>query len=265
MGSDHVDLTASGNDGSPSHVEATQKSIAILGYLKDNGQTTLTDLASALDHSKSTIHRHLATLESAGFVTATEGGYRVGLVFLDFGVHAQHAHELYQAGKAKVDDLAQRVDEKVWLMTEENGYGIFIYHCQGRDVFRTYTRIGYRGHLHAFAAGKAVLAHLPEDHIDRIISRHGLPSYTPHTTTDRGVLSEELESVRSRGVAFNLEESINGVNALAAPVLDGGGAPVGSISVAGPASRVSGSYLERELAGILLGVANEIEVRLEYE
>lgn len=265
MGPEHVGVTSSRNQGSPSHVEATQKSIAILEYLKQNGQTTLSDLAEALGHSKSTIHRHLSTLEADGFVTTTEGGYRIGLVFLDYGVHAQHEHELYQAGKAKVDDLAEQVGEKVWLMTEENDYGVFIYHRQGRDVFRTYTRVGYRGHLHAFAAGKAVLAHLPRERVERIFSRYGLPAYTPHTTTDPDLLLEELAAIRDRGVAYNRQESINGVNAVAAPVLLGPEDPIGSISVAGPANRMRGSYLDDELPDLLLGVANEIEVRLEYE
>lgn len=263
MGSDHLGVVTPQNDGSPNQVEATQKSIAILDYLKANGETSLTDLAGELGHAKSTIHRHLSTLESAGYVAATESGYRIGLLFLDYGVYTQHEHELYQAGKAKVDNLAEQVGEKVWLMTEENGYGVFIYHRQGRDVFRTYTRVGYRAHLHAFAAGKAILAHLPPDRIERIVRRYGLPTYTPHTMTDRKTLRNELDAVRDRGVAYNHEESINGVNAVAAPVFVSE-VPIGSISVAGPANRMSGPYLDEELPDLLLGVANEIEVRLEY-
>lgn len=265
MDPEHIGGRPSQAVGSPRQVEATQKSIAILDQLKANGPTSLTGLADVLGYSKSTIHRHLATLESHGFVTETDSGYRIALVFLDYGIHAQQEHELYQTGKPKVDALAEEVGEKVWLMTEENGYGVFIYHRQGRDVFRTYTRVGYRAHLHAFAAGKAVLAHLPDNRIGRIVDRYGLPAYTPNTVTDRGTLFEELAAIRDRGVAFNREESINGVNAVAAPVLDGTDAPIGSITIAGPANRMRGPTLDDELPDLLLGVANEIEVRLAYQ
>lgn len=254
---------SSGEDAG--HVEATEKSIAIIQFLKENGPTTLSDVADQLGYAKSTIHRHLATLEEAGFVARCEDGYRVGLLFLDYGVHAQREHRLYRAAKQKVDTLATEVGEKVWCMTEENGLGVFLYHEQGRDVFQTYTRVGYRGHLHAFAAGKVVLANMPAERVEAIVRERGLPAYTPNTTTDRETLLDELAEIAERGVAFNREESVNGVNAVAVPVLLAPGEPIGSICVAGPASRMSGSYFGEELPELLLGVANEIEVSLEYE
>lgn len=265
MGPDDRGIGFRRERGSPDYVEATQKSMAILRLLKEQGPTTLSELAAELGHAKSTVHRHLATLEADGFVTEGDEGYRVGLLFLDYGVHAQRAHDLYRAGKPKVDDLAGQVEEKVWLMAEEDDRGVFLYHRQGRDVFQTYTRVGYRAHLHAFAAGKAVLAHLPPERFDRVVRRHGLPAHTEHTVTDRETLRAELEAIRERGVAFNREESVNGVNGVAAPVLVGSESPIGSICIAGPANRVSGSRLEEELPDLLLGVANEIEVSLEYE
>lgn len=257
---DHV---RTGEDGR--RVEATEKSIAILRYLKENGSTTLTDLAEDLGHAKSTIHRHLATLVEEGLVARDEDGYRVGLLFLDYGVYAQREHRLYRAAKPKVDALAEDVGEKVWCMTEENGYGVFLYHKQSRDVFETYTRVGYHGHLHAFAAGKVILANMPLERVEAIIRRRGLPAYTPNTRVDREGLLSELSEIAERGVAFNREESINGVNAVAVPVLAGPHDPVGSICVAGPASRMSGTYFEEDLPEFLHGVAGEIEVSLKYE
>lgn len=264
MGPEHEGVRPEHDRGRPNHVAATEKSIAVLQHLKERGPTTLSDLADALDLAKSTVHRHLATLEHCGFVTHDADGYRVGLLFLDYGIHAQQERALYEAGKPKVDDLAEQVGEKVWLMAEENDYGVFIYHRQGRNVFRTYTRVGFRGHLHAFAAGKAVLAHLPAERVEAALDRYGLPPYTEATVTDRERLLEELEAIRDRGVAFNRQESVNGVNAVAAPVFRRD-EPVGSICVAGPANRLDGGYLEEELPELIRGVANEVEVRLEYE
>lgn len=264
MDSDALDDHTERDPGSPRYVEATQKSIAILRQLKASGPMTLTDLAEAVGHSKSTVHRHVMTLSKEGFIADTDDGYRIGLLFLDYGIQVQREHLLYGAAKDKVDDLAAAVGEKVWCMTEENGLGVFIYHRQGKNVFRTFTRVGYRGHLHAFAAGKAVLANLPRERIERVIENHGLPSYSEQTTTDRDTLLDELQQVRERGVAFNREESINGVNAVAAPILLSPEEPAGSISIAGPANRMRGTYYEEELPDQLLGVANEIEVQLEY-
>jgi len=253
------------SDDGPRGVEATQRSIRILRSLKEDGPATLTAIADRLGYSKSTVHRHLSTLAEAGYVAEGDDGYRVGLLFLDYGVHAQNEHRLYRIAKPKVDDLADELNEKVWIMAEENGYGIFLYHNAGKETVETYTRDGYRAHLHAFAAGKAVLAFMDDAAIERILDRRGLPAETPDTITDRDALYEEIDAIRERGVAFNRQESVRGVNAVAAPIMDPTGEPIGSLTVAGPANRLKGSYLEQELPEMLLGVANEIEVNLTYD
>lgn len=252
------------NRPAPTAVEATGKSIEILESLKEDGPATLTDIATRLGYSKSTVHRHLATLQREGYVTEGEDGYRIGLLYLDFGIHARDENRLYRAAKEKVDDLADEVEENVWLMVEENGYGVFLYHATDEYPVRTFTREGYRGHLHAFAGGKAVLAHLDPERIDKIVDRRGLPARNDRTITDRDELLAELERVRERGVAFNRRELMRGINAVAAPILNEDDHPLGSISVAGPANRVKGEYLETELPELLLGVTNEIEVNLTY-
>lgn len=260
--SEHGDGGADRGDGSV--VDATAKSMAILRSLKSEGPATLTELASRLGYSKSTVHRHLATLREEGYVAETDGEYRVGLLFLDYGVHVREENELFQTARERVDELSERVDENVWLMVEENGYGVFLYQGAGASPVRTFTREGYRAHLHTFAAGKVVLAHMDEERRERVLERHGLPDQAPESITEREELDAELAEIRESGVGFNRQESIRGINAVAAPVLDVDGRPLGSISVAGPASRLKGDYLEADLPELLLGVTNEIEVNLSY-
>lgn len=251
-------------DGSPRFVEATQTSLAILQLLKARGALSLGELAEELACSKSTVHRHVTTLEHDGFIAKTADGYQLGLLFLDYGIQVQRNNPVFQAAKDKVDELAELVEEKVWCMVAEGGLGCFMYHRQAKEVFQTYTRVGFRGHLHAFSAGKAMLAYFPEEQVDAIIERHGLPAYSANTITERDALREELAAVREAGVAFNQEESVKGVNSVAAPIRLEPDKPVGSICVAGPAKRLRGTYYREEIPEILLGVTNEIEVRLEY-
>ncbi|MFB6187002.1 MAG: IclR family transcriptional regulator C-terminal domain-containing protein, partial [Halobacteriaceae archaeon] len=66
--------------------------------------------------------------------------------------------------------------------------------------------IGARRLPHANAAGKAILAHLPEDVVHDILDRTGLPEHTKHTITSRKELFDELDSIRERGYAVNRGE-----------------------------------------------------------
>ncbi|WP_162524335.1 IclR family transcriptional regulator [Halobellus captivus] len=256
--------TGRGNDG-PNYVEATQKSIGVLRFLKENGPATLSKIAEETDSAKSTVYRHLRTLEDAGYLVETDDGYRIGQLYLDYGIEAQRSHPLYDAAKPKVDALAEKVGEKVWLVVEENGYAVYLYMQSGEELYRSFTRVGYRGHLHAFSAGKAILAQLSKNEVNAILDRRGLPAYTEETITDRDALFAELDRTRQRGYALHLEEAVDGGNAISVPIQREDGSPIGSICVAGPAHRLNESYLRSELSDLLLGTKNEIELSMRYE
>lgn len=246
-------------------IEATQKSLEILQYLKEHGPATLTEVASDLGWAKSTVYRHLHTLENAGHIAEYEDGYHIGQLYLDYGIHAQRNHPLYHAAKPKVDALADQIGEKVWCAVEENGLVAHIYLKSGNELYRSFTRVGFRGHLHAFSSGKAILAYMPPDHVEEIIATHGLPAYTENTITDEEELFAELETVRERGVAVHMEEAVSGSNAISVPVLHDDELPVGSVCVAGPAHRLDKSTLYGDLSELLLEFKNEIELSLKYE
>lgn len=251
--------------GGANHVAATQKSIEILGHLKEEGPATLSEVASALEMSKSTVFRHFNTLEEAGYIAEYDEGYRIGQLYLDYGIQTQREHPLYDAAKPKVDALAEEVGEKVWLVVEENGYAVYLYLCSGEELYRSFTRVGYRGHLHAFSAGKAILARMSKREVKEVIDRRGLPAYTERTITDERALFEELDEIRQQGYALHLEEAVSGGNAISAPIQAEDGSPLGSVCIAGPTHRLNESYLRSELADRLLGSINEIELSIRYE
>lgn len=250
----------------PTHrpVETVETAFDILALLKRTDGAGITELADELDLAKSTVHRHVKTLESRGLLVREDNGYRVGTWFLDYGIHVRNRHRLYDVVRPKVEDLAAATDEKVWCVIEEHGVGVHIYGARGRNSVRTHARIGKRTPLHQFAAGKAILAHLPSSRIEEIIDDHGLPERTPETITDREALRDSLEEIRERGYAFNREESVRGVNAVGAPIRDESGVAIGAISVAGPANRLQGEFLTDELPDLLLGATNEVEVNLAH-
>ncbi len=245
-------------------VETVERAIEIMEYLKENGSATVPDITDHLGCAKSTAHRHLKTLEANSFLVADDGEYRLGIRFLDYGAVARNKYTLYQEAKPKVDDLAAETEEKIWCAVEEHGRSVHIYGAQGKHSVRTHARVGYRNYLHQHAAGKAIMAHLPDESIEQVVNRYGLPARTPNTITDRNRLWEEIESIRERGYAFNLEESVEGLHALGAPITDESDVAIGAISISGPANRLEGPLLREELPGLLLGAVNEITINLAH-
>jgi DNA-binding IclR family transcriptional regulator len=122
--------------------------------------------------------------------------------------------------------------------------------------------VGRRMCPHCTAAGKALLAHLAQDELDRILQA-GLERFTPRTITDPHRLQQELMRVRKQGYAVSQEELEEGLNVVAAPIYDHTGQVTASVSVAGPAYRVTPKRFP-ELAARLMGVAATISERLGY-
>ncbi|WP_246998181.1 IclR family transcriptional regulator [Halosolutus gelatinilyticus] len=253
-------------DGSRSYrpVATTESSLRILEHLKRSPGRTLDELTDELDLARSTIHRHLRTLEDNDLLVREDGRFSLALRFLDFGISARNRVPFFEVGRRQVDRLAAQTGEKVWLVAKEGDFSVHLYKASGDSPLRTSARVGQRRYLHQLAAGKAILAHLDEAELRTILDRQGLVEMTDRTITDEDALRDELKAVRDRGYAFNISESIEGLNAVGAPIRDEDGAPIGGISISGPANRVKGDYLRNELPDKLLAAIDEIHITLRY-
>ena len=245
-------------------VSTTVTSFEILEAVKKMNGATVSDIANELDIAVSTAHRHLATLVEQGFVNRTDREYDIALRFLDFGIYARNQLSYYEIAKNQVDTLVEETGEKIRLTAFEDDYCVLLYRRMGNHPLMTSAEIGNRRHPHQLAAGKSILASLPDEEVERVIDRRGLPARTENTITDREVLYDELETVRERGYAFNRGESIDDLNAVGACFRDENGWPLGALSISGPANRLQGELIEEDLPSRLLGAINEVEINLKY-
>lgn len=245
-------------------VKTVQTAFDILEYLKEKDGETLTGLATQFDLAKSTIHRHLSTLEQREYVVKEGDIYYPSLQFLDFGEYTRNRNEAYLMAKAKVQELADETSERAQFIVEEHGHAVYVHRASGDHAVQTDPGIGKRIALHATAAGKAILAQLPTEQVNRIIERRGLPAVTEETVTDQEKLFSELEEIRNRGYSFNNQENVDGLRAVGVPVNDPNDRVIGALSVSGPTHRLTKDLFQEELPTLLLGTANELELNIAY-
>lgn len=251
-------------DATPGTVKSAATLLSVVEGIRELDGGRVTELADHLGIGKSTAHRHLSTLQAHDYVVKEDDEYHLGLRLLGLGEYVRERNPVYGMARPVVDQLAEATEERALFMTEEHGRAVYLYRGVGAHAVRTNSTTGTRRYLHTIAGGKAMLAHLPEERVDEIVDRWGLPAETENTITDREELAAELERVRERGVAFNREECIEGLQAVATPVLAPDGSVVGALSVSGPAHRMKGEWLETEIPDLLLGSANELELNLKY-
>lgn len=245
-------------------IQTVLKAFEIVEAIQKLDGATLTELSTHLGYAKSTTHNYLETLVEIGYVIETDGQYRLSLQFLDHGVHAKRKLAITRIAPPVLEQLANDTDEAAWLMVEERGFTVGLEKSLGERAVQTSGRIGRHTRLHYHAPGKALLSQMSPERVETVIDRQGLPQTTPNTITDFDELLDELDTVRERGVAFDVGEAISGIRSVAAPVVAEGELH-GAVSVVGPEKRLQGSYFREELPNLVSGAANELELRLEYE
>lgn len=264
---DHIVQTnvAPGNDRSTGKtIQAVETTLRVLEELRHRESATLAELDEALPQSKSTLHHHLATLRQAGFVDSEDGTYRLGLGLLTLGGRARETSDLYDAAREPLDRLAAETGELARLVGWHDETVVTLYQATGDAVDRPWHTLGAPNSLHSTAAGKAILANLPDEQRAARLTDDALETHTDATVTDPDALRQELATVRGRGVAFDDEEHHEGVRGVAAPVTDGDGSVLGAVELAGSVERLSEEQFRTELPDQVENVVGVVEVSTTY-
>lgn len=241
-------------------IRSVYTTFEIVEYLKENGEVTVTELASELDKPTSTVHNYLSTLREIGYVVQGESGYHLALRFAHLGDSSKYRLSLCRVAEPMLEHLADQSGGTVNLVAEENGRGIYLLVKNSERMLHNYSYTRPREYLHATAAGKAILANLEPSTIEGILEAHGLPAQTEATITDRTVLFEELETIRDRGYAANEQESTEGLCAVASPIEYSEG--WAAVSLSGSVNKFGSDAIHGELADQVRRTARAIELDL---
>lgn len=245
-------------------IKSVETSLEIVDELQAQDGAKVSELAKAIGKSKGTIHKHLITLLKHDYVIKSGDEYRIGLQFLNVGGYALHQVEGLQYIKPKIRELADLTGETVQFSVEQRGRCVILDRKAGQKGVFSRARIGKRFYMHQIAGGKVILANLPDERVRAIVARHGLPAATDETITTEAELFEELEMIRERGYAFNIDESTQGLHAVAVPLMGPDGNILGAFAVAGPSHRMCSERLKKEIPDTIRSVVNELELNLTH-
>lgn len=201
----------------------------------------VSELARKLDLSSSTTHRLLVTLAAEHLVEqdAETGRYRLGLAIYDLMAATSAGFGMTEAVLPPMSMLRHHTGETTQVAVLDGFEVVYVERLESPNSLRMFLDVGRRNHAHSTGTGKALLAHLPSDRLDRLLAGTDLPQLTPHTITDPDLLRKELSVIRDQGYAINNEESEIGATSVAAPIRDVAGEVVAAMSVAGPTKRMT--------------------------
>jgi IclR family acetate operon transcriptional repressor len=222
----------------------------------------VTELSRRLGLHKSTASRLLTTLERRGLVEQDEetGKYRLGLAVIRLARRAEQTLDVGRLALPELERLARIAHDPAALGVLDDDRVSVLAQGDPPSVAAIPDWTGRRLPLHATAAGKVLLASVPEREVLRIV-RAGLHAYTPRTIIALEPMLAELARVRRRGFAVALGELEAGLHTIAAPVRDGREAVVAAVELRASALRLPVSRLP-ELAAAVRDAAAGVTVRL---
>lgn len=238
------------DDGRP--LQVLERTFSILDlFTRQHPEWSTTEIARACGLATPTAYRILSALRRRGFVTqdARSKRFRLGIGALDLGERARSLVDVRAAVLPVLRRLCRDSGETALLTVLSEGHdrSVCLERVESPHPLRLSVEPGRQMPLHAGASQKALLAYLPPEEIDLVVSAP-LQRLCRATITDPEELRADLGRIRRRGWASSFEETNVGVWGLAITILDGHGSVVGAVGLAGPSARMSRARTREHLA-----------------
>jgi IclR family transcriptional regulator, KDG regulon repressor len=225
---------------------------------------SMTQIAEKTGMNKSTVHRLLATLETKRFVERdpVSGLYHPGNRLLQMAFLTLEKNDIGRIAAPFIKKLIEMHRETITLSILDDADVVYIAVEESPQTVKLAAKPGQRLPAFATASGKVIMAYSPEEVVNHIFAQ-GFHAYTPHTIRNSETMLHIIRLVRERGFAYSEQEYEEGINAVAAPILDRNKRPLAAIAVAGPAYRLT---VERmlQIGASVAETAREISLEFGY-
>ena len=251
-------------------VQTIERASLILDILGQSPQgISIKDLSDKIQLPKGTTHRLLSSLSYFGYVRQDSNtkNYFLGFKFVELGNLLLSQLDLRKEAEPFLRDLAERTKETVHLVILDQNEIVYLDKLEtepNTGGLRMASRVGSRNPAHSCAVGKVLLADLPEEALERIITEKGLSKRTENTITHAGHLKEHLKLVKKQGYAVDDEENERGIRCVGAPVFNETGKTVAAVSISGPAFRVTRKMVQEGLKKEVMETAYRVSEMLGF-
>jgi len=232
-----------------SGIQAVLLALSTLEYLAERQSAVgVTELAQVFDTTKSRMYRHLQTLVSAGYILQEESSdrYRLSARLMALGDAVSENFELSNVARPTMQALSDSLGHSVAVSIPEADGVRIVAMLRGRSNVEIGVRPGTLLDYHGTAQGKLALAFSDPKVLQKVLEEP-LSANTPHTITEPDRLAAEVERIRERGWSISPNETVIGLNALAAPIFGALGELAGTIAIVDSVQFITDTPTEKQI------------------
>ncbi|WP_342076782.1 IclR family transcriptional regulator [Yoonia sp. SS1-5] len=233
-------MTELGAGETPGQIPTNMRLLLLLEHVARAGvPVTPASVNDALGLPKPTIHRLFATAEAEGFLQRDIDGrsYSPGRRMRILAINTLSAERVRTVRVAILKSLAEKVGETCNIAIPEREGMYYLDRVETHWPLRIQLPIGTEVPFHCTASGKMYLSTLRPDYLERFLKNYTLTPMTDQTVTDSAELTALLDKARAEGFATDNEEFMDGMIAIAVPILDDRGRMLSTLSIHAPTQR----------------------------
>ncbi len=210
------------------------KALDVLNEFASIGRPArFSEVLAASKYPKTTLYRLLQTLTNEEMLSydPEEQMYSLGVRLVRLAHAAWEQSSMAPIARPFVDALSHEVGLTVHLAQLDGGQVLYIDKRNSSAPIQMYSQAGKIGPAYCTGVGKAMMACLEEEALERVISQQSFHRYTEHTLTSAQDMRQELLTIKEEGVAFDREEHEHNIICIAAPILSLKGKLMGALSI----------------------------------
>jgi DNA-binding IclR family transcriptional regulator len=210
------------------------KAVALIDVLaRSSGELTLTELATETGQPVPTVHRLLATLEYAGWLTRNNRGYSLSVRMAELAGSVLSGISVRTEALRPMQELTSRTGETSYLSIRQGDAVLCVERVESMNMVRVMSwDVGKLLPLRVGGGALAMLAFLGAEEAERVVAETKVHETMPHATGDAALL-KSLIQIREQGFAVSTEEIIPGISSIGAPVFGQAGQLVAAVSIGG--------------------------------
>lgn len=245
-----------------SHVESVVRAVKIVEALAQS-PAGLSETARRVDLPKSTVARLLATLEEMEAVERDEEGriYRLGPIVQRLSSAAGGPAQLTAFARPYLEELTGLTGEAAGIAIPDGFNVHYVDQTEATHPVQVRDWTGELIPMHVVPSGLVIMAHWPHEQTDLYLTRT-LSRMTTNSVTDPDLIRKRLVRIQERGYEWVYEEFVEGINSVAAPVLERNGLITAALHVHGPAYRFPPKGQDEKLGQAVSAAARRLSSAL---
>jgi DNA-binding IclR family transcriptional regulator len=220
----------------PTTVNSVSHGLRMIEVLSTHKPLNISDLARLLELPRPTVYRLVQTFMERDFIVQSGTEYRLSLRLLELSSSILSASRLEDLSKPSLRQLVDITGETAHFAVLDGDKVGYVSKIESDKAIRMFSRVGWRGPLHATGVGKALLA-ASDDALMKRVCSGSLEAFTSATITDVHALRHEVNNVRKAGFSVDREELVEGLSCVAVAVQKEERI-IGAISLSGPTNRM---------------------------